>query len=210
MGRVLRERKYIMTDEPKSPPGAGKSSFELIDSNSLLRDLQISSGMVFLDLGCGKGAYSIAVSPIIGEQGLVHAVDLWKEGISTLRSRVSEEGYSNINAIVADVRERLPIEDGSVDVCLMATVLHELLEIGAQGRALKEVARVLKPGATLAIIEFKKIDGPPGPPMKIRLSPAEVEEIVLPHGFGSKSLTDLGAHNYLILFAKNPANLIGV
>jgi ubiquinone/menaquinone biosynthesis C-methylase UbiE len=191
-----------MAEGQKNPPGAGKSSFELIDPENLFAELHLSSRMVFLDLGCGKGAYSIAVSERIGKDGLVHAVDLWEEGISSLQDRIAKEGYANIKAVVADVGTRIPIEDGSVDVCLLATVLHELVEIGAEHGALNEAARVMKPGATLAIIEFKMIDGPPGPPKKARLDPDAVEKIVVPHGFARRSLADLGPYNYLSLFEK--------
>ena len=42
-----------------TPTGAGKSSFELIDSNLLFRELDLEPGMTVLDLACGKGAYPI-------------------------------------------------------------------------------------------------------------------------------------------------------
>jgi len=57
-----------VTNKPKkSPPGAGKSSFELIDSERLFSELRICSGMTLLDLGSGKGPYSIEVSRRVGD-----------------------------------------------------------------------------------------------------------------------------------------------
>jgi len=200
--RALLDRKggEVTNKEKKSPPGAGKSSFDLIDSERLFSELRISGGMTLLDLGCGKGTYSIEVSRRVGDHGTVHAIDLWEEGISILRERIAKEGYSNINAIVADIGGRIPIEDETVDICLMATVLHDLVEIGVERETLREAARVLKPEATLAIVEFKKIDGPPGPPKAIRLTPQDVDRIVTPHGFAARSLADLGPYNYLSVF----------
>jgi ubiquinone/menaquinone biosynthesis C-methylase UbiE len=52
----------------------------------------------------------------------------------------------------------------------MATVLHDFEEMDKAGAVLKQIKTILKPGGCLAVIEFKKIDGPPGPPIKIRLS----------------------------------------
>ena len=100
---------------------------------------------------------------------MVYAVDLWEEGIAALKERAAREGRANLKALVAGggpgpLRRRL-----SVDVGFMATVLHDLVEAGTAAGALAEVARVIKPGGLLAIVEFDKIDGPPGPPRHIRL-----------------------------------------
>ena len=187
-------------DHGKTPRGAGKSSFELIDSDSLFRELRIFPEMTFLDLGCGQGAYSMALSRRLGGDGLVYAIDLWEEGIAILRERIAKEGYTNIRAMVADIGSSIPIEDRSVDTCLIATVLHDLVETDAEDGALREAARVLKPHGQLAVVEFKKIDGPPGPPRRIRLSPQQVEELVIPRGFTAKSFAELGLYNYLSLF----------
>jgi len=54
--------------------------------------------------------------------------------------------------------------------------------------------------ATLAVIEFKKIQGPPGPPIAIRLSEDEVEKMVTGYGFKKIKSVDLGEYNYLMTF----------
>jgi len=95
------------------------------------------------------------------------------------------------------------MENRSVDVGLMATVLHDLVEAGTAAGALAEVTRVIKPGGRLAIVEFHKIDGPPGPPRHIRLDPAEVEALVAPYGFARQQTVKLGPYNYLITFVKS-------
>jgi hypothetical protein len=65
------------------------------------------------------------------------------------------------------------------------------------------LTRVLKPGGLFAIVEFDKIDGPPGPPRHIRLDPAEVEALVAPYGFARQRTVKLGSYNYLITFIKS-------
>ena len=59
------------------------------------------------------------------------------------------------------------------------------------------------PGGCLAIVEFDKIDGPPGPPRHIRLDPAEVEALVAPYGFARQRTVKLGPYNYLMTFMKS-------
>jgi ubiquinone/menaquinone biosynthesis C-methylase UbiE len=184
----------------EKPQGAGGSSFQLIDAEKVLEKLHLKKGNILLDLACGQGEYAIECSNIVGEEGLIYAVDLWDENIVQLRKASSVAGIKNIKAIVADVSKVMPIGNDSVDVCLMATVLHDLILEKVADEAIKEVVRVLKPNGLLAIIEFKKIDGPPGPPMKIRLNPNEVESIVRPFGFIKNELKEVGEYNYLMTF----------
>lgn len=96
--------------------------------------------------------------------------------------------------------KRIPLEDRNIDIALMATVLHDLIEVNAERGTLKEVRRVLKPGGKLVIIEFKKVEGPPGPPVAIRLTPEETEKIVSGYGFKQEKVIDIGPYNYLSLF----------
>ena len=182
------------------PPGAGKSSFDLVDVEKVLTELRLKRGMTFLDMACGKGEYALAASEMIGSNGLIHAIDLWEEGIAELRRQALDRNIQNIRAKVADLRGRIPIADNGVDVCLMATVLHDLVETGAANQALKEAARVLKSNGSLMVIEFKKIDGPPGPPIHIRLTPEEVEHFAAPYGFVKKQVIDVGPYNYMVTF----------
>lgn len=186
--------------EPR-PPGAGKSSFDLIDTRKLFGHLDIPEGSTFLDLGCGSGAYSVFAAGLVGIRGQVIAVDLWDEGIASLQRRMSELGIANIRTIIADIGKPLPqLADDSIDLCFMATVLHDLVEAGTSEGALREIRRIVAPRGHLAIVEFKKTEGPPGPPLKIRLSPEELADIVKPYGFTGQGVFELGPHNYLAIF----------
>jgi len=185
----------------KRPPGAGRSSFGLIDRKILFNELHLMSGTSLLDLGCGRGEYALAAAKFIGEQGRIYGIDLWEEGIADLREQAAAKGLKNLTALVSDISQRIPLNNHSIDVCLMATVLHDLVEVDAAGKTLHEVHRVLLPGGLLAIVEFKKIDGPPGPPMTIRLAPEEVNRIVTPHGFMERRGVEVGPYNYLTTFS---------
>jgi ubiquinone/menaquinone biosynthesis C-methylase UbiE len=187
--------------EPHKPPGAGRSSFDLIAPATLWAELNLPSGITFLDLGCGAGNYTLAAADLIGPAGVVYGVDLWEEGIAALKERAAQAGRTNITALVAPAGQ-VPLESFSVDVAFMATVLHDLVEAGTATGALAEVARVLKPGGLFAVVEFEKIDGPPGPPRHIRLDPGEVEALVAPYGFRRQKTVKLGPYNYLITFTK--------
>jgi ubiquinone/menaquinone biosynthesis C-methylase UbiE len=189
----------------ETPTGAGHSSFELVDAGTVFRALGLGEGSRFLDIACGRGIYTLAAADVVGEAGRLYAVDLWEEGIASLKARAAAEGIRNIEARVADVGVRIPLDDGSVDAALMATVLHDLVQDAKGEAALREAARVLRPGGRFAVVEFKKKEDGHGPPAAVRLTPAEVEGLVLPAGFGKITLLDMGRDTYLLVFIRGEA-----
>ena len=184
------------------PTGAGKNSFGLIDTVKFFQELDLKIGTTFLDVACGWGAYSLAATDITGKDGQVYAVDLWEEGILSLRKEATSKGIQNIATFVSDVAQNIPVENDCVDVCLMATVLHDFVGDKVDRQVMKEIIRVMKPEGILAIVEFKKKEGPPGPPKPVRLSPEEVDKIVSVYGFKLKRFSEVGPDNYLQIFTK--------
>jgi len=162
--------------------------------------LPVKPGSVVLDLACGKGIYCMFLSEIVGDTGLIYAVDLWEEGIRLIGKEIEEKNITNILPLLDDATAQIEIDDYSVDVCLMATVLHDFEEMNKSGAVIEQVKTILKPGGYLAVIEFKKIDGPPGPPMKIRLAEDDTEKMVSGYGFKKVKIVDIGEYNYLMIF----------
>ncbi len=189
-------------DQPvkAKPLGAGHGSFNRIDSACLFKEMRLKKGSAFLDIACGRGAYTLAAAKLVGPEGSLYAVDLWKEGISALTGEARARGIKNVIAKVADVGRKIPFADGSADAALLAVVLHDLVEEGKESKALQETARVLKPGGLLAVVEFKKIDAASGPPKRVRLDPGEVIGLVSPFGFKKVKYRDLGPDLYYLIF----------
>ncbi len=187
-----------MSDKPVA---AGNSSFDLIDAKKAFAMIDVKPDSRFLDLACGFGHYSIEASTRIGKKGIVYAVDLWPDGIDALKREIVKKGIENIEPIIADIRNKLPIEERSIDSCLLATILHDLSR-GDQKATLQEIVRLMKPGGMLTIIEFKKVDKGPGPPLNIRMEEAEVEALVTPYGFSKVAGSEVGEFNYLVKFRR--------
>jgi ubiquinone/menaquinone biosynthesis C-methylase UbiE len=194
----------VHTPDPTEalPPGAGHSSFDLIEPERLLGELGLKPDSILLDAGCGVGNYSLALAAALGKHGLIYALDMWRPGLEALEKRAAAAGRKNLRPLQADISKTVPLPNASIDLCLMATVLHDLAEYGTAAGALREVHRVLKPGGVLAVVEFDKVEGPPGPPMRIRLAPEEVEKLVAPYGFQMTGTARVGPYNYLMKFIK--------
>ena len=188
-----------MSDKPVA---AGKSSFDLINTEVMFAIIDLRPHSTFLDLACGVGNYSVEIASRIGDKGTVYAVDLWQEGIAALNQKISVNGIKNIKTRVADMTTRLPFEENSVDSCLLATVLHDL-PAGGQKSAIEEVARLLIPGGMLNILEFKKIEKGPGPPLRIRMDEQDVDSLVTKYGFTKVAGGDAGEFNYLLRYEKS-------
>jgi len=186
----------------EKPTAAGTSSFALVDREALLCALALREGMRVVDLACGVGNYAFEIAGHVGAGGRVWAVDLWEEGVHAVRERAARDGAANVTAILADISRHVPLPDAAADLVLLATVLHDLLQDGTEQGALREAARLARPGGALAVVEFRVLDGPPGPPRRIRIGPERTEELVTPHGFSPAATVDLGPHAYLSLFAR--------
>lgn len=150
--------------------GKGRSSFDLIDQGPLAEALRIGHGQRLLDLGCGNGAYLLHARGLSDGNGAFKGIDLWQEGIDSLRE--SSLDMDNVEAVYGDITARLPVEDRSIDVCLASTIMHD---VGRENPGLLgEIHRVLKDYGRLVVIEFRPVEGPPGPPLEVRLAYEEL------------------------------------
>jgi len=106
------------------PTSAGLSSYNLLDEKLFMKALELQHGHTVLELGCGVGNYVMAIAPYLGDSGHILALDLWNEGIETLRVRADMQRMDNLLPVAADICAGLPVRRGSVDCCLMSTVIH--------------------------------------------------------------------------------------
>src|SRR5882672_5100136 len=97
------------------------------------------------DLGCGTGQVSAALAPFVAH---VIAVDASSEMLQAAKKRL--QPLDNVDLRRGEL-EALPIDDARLDAATLMLVLHHVPE---PERALAEVARVLKPGGRLVIVDM--------------------------------------------------------
>ena len=180
----------------------GRSSKEILDANRVLDTIGLKKGDIFLDAGCGDGYMSLAASKIVGEKGKVYAVDVWEESINAFKEKIESDNIKNIESSVANITQKIPVDDESIDILYMGNVLHGFVENNEVESVMKEIQRVIKQGGSFAVVEFKKEESTHGPPLHVRITPEDVEEIVKNYGFMVKEVEDVGTYHYSIISAK--------
>jgi len=100
-----------------------------------------------LDLGTGTGRMLELFGPQI-ERGL--GIDLSLDMLLLARDRLERAGLKNCSVRQGDIYD-LPLGNDSFDVVILHQVLH-FLDDGA--RAIREAARVLRPGGRLLVVDF--------------------------------------------------------
>ena len=115
----------------------------------VLQALDLRPGNVVVDLGSGAGYFALKLSPIVGTEGQVLAVDIRKLSLSFLWIRALLSQKRNIRVVLSDEDDpRLP--PGAVDAVLIANTFHELRDPKVM---LGHVSRSLRPGGRLVIID---------------------------------------------------------
>lgn len=104
-----------------------------------------SSGDAVLDCATGTGDLAIAFKKVVGAGGRVLGTDFVPEMLTLARAKASDIEFE-----VADVT-RLPLDDASFDV---ASISFGIRNVNDPRRGLSEMARVLRPGGRLMVLEF--------------------------------------------------------
>jgi ubiquinone/menaquinone biosynthesis C-methylase UbiE len=176
----------------------GKSSRDILRAEVILKAADIKNGDKFLDAGCGDGYVSIEASDIVGSDGEVFAVDAYPDSIDIVKNEIKKRNIKNIQPIVADITNELPLNDNSIDLALMANVLHGFVDGGEVDQVMSNMVNVLKPGGIFAVVEFRKVESNRGPPFHVRISPEEVSNILKNYKFDVINSCEIGEYHYMV------------
>jgi ubiquinone/menaquinone biosynthesis C-methylase UbiE len=109
----------------------------------------LAGGRFVVEVGAGTGVQAVRLS---GDGREVVAVDPDREAIAIAQAK---PGAERVRWVVG-MASSLPLDSGVADAVVMTLLLHHL-DAGGKRAALREAARVLRPGGRLVIADW----GPP-------------------------------------------------
>jgi ubiquinone/menaquinone biosynthesis C-methylase UbiE len=112
--------------------------------------LQPQPGETILEVGPGTGYYTLPVAEALAPTGTLHILDLQREMLDHTTRRAREAGIDNVAAREADASQ-LPYGDATFDAAYLVAVLGEIPD---QDAALRELARVVRPGGRVVVGEL--------------------------------------------------------
>jgi SAM-dependent methyltransferase len=160
-----------MTTTPASEPSSWGSHYRLVASekwkaksaamgqpvtDALVEYAQPAPGMRVLDLASGTGEPAISLSVRVGVQGQVTALDLSADLLAIAGQRARARGLTNFTARQADAHA-LPFPDHNFD---LATSRFGVMFFRDPEAALRELRRVLRPGARACFLAWGAFDQP--------------------------------------------------
>jgi protein-L-isoaspartate O-methyltransferase len=161
----------------------------LITRARLREILEAKPGERILEVGPGTGYYTLDVAEWVKPDGEVDILDLQQEMLDHTMRHAGELGLANVNPTRSDATS-MPYEDATYDGAYLVTVLGEIPD---QDAAIRELARVLKPGGRLVVGELL------GDPHYVRLDPLRLRASGAGLSYERRVGTPLG---YFARFAK--------
>ncbi|HEY2924735.1 MAG TPA: bifunctional demethylmenaquinone methyltransferase/2-methoxy-6-polyprenyl-1,4-benzoquinol methylase UbiE [Candidatus Eisenbacteria bacterium] len=108
-----------------------------------------------LDCATGTGDLAFEFQRTVGYQGRVIGIDFCAEMLEVARSKAE---YLGLPALFEEADAlRLPYPDGSFDI---ASIAFGIRNVDDPARGITEMARVVRPGGSVAVLEFGQPGGP--------------------------------------------------
>ena len=109
----------------------------------------VGPGMTVADIGCGMGFCSMVLADMVGEKGLVLAVDMQAEMLNWAKRKTQKAGFSERIAFIQCSQDDIKISE-PIDFALTMWMVHEVPD---RERFFKQLSEVIKPGGKYLLAE---------------------------------------------------------
>jgi SAM-dependent methyltransferase len=161
--------------------------------HAVIEALALKPDTAVADVGAGTGYFAARLANML-PKGIVYAVDLEPDMVRYLGERAKREGLANLKPVQAAAGDaRLPEK---VDLVLLVDVYHH---IEARERYFRRLSASLRPGARVAVIDFR-LDSPEGPPKAARIAPEQVKAELARAGYALAEEHGFLQRQYFLIF----------
>ena len=125
-----------------------------VNPDSIIANLNIQPGYKIADFGSGSGYFTLIMARLVGENGVVTAVDVLQNKLDTIKTAAQAQGLFNIKYVRGDleVAGGSKLADASQDMVMLANILFQSQK---KTEMVAEAGRVLKPGGDLVVIDWE-------------------------------------------------------
>ena len=163
-----------------------------------LRAFDLEPSDIVADLGAGTGFYAIAAAHMV-PQGKVYAIEIIKDFIVKIKSKVNEARLKNVETLWGDVEKPGGTKIGTeiVDKVLASNILFQVQD---KNKFIGEAHRILKPGGKLMLIDWSPDLSALVP--KGAIPKAKARAMLEESGFTWQRDINAGEHHYGMIFKR--------
>lgn len=169
--------------------------------NVVATHFHLREGDVIGDFGAGSGYFVEILSKLVGPEGRVYACEIQQELVEKIGDLARSKGLQNVDPLWCDIEEAegAKIAAGILDTALL---VNTFFQIEDKETAIAEIARTLKKGGKLFVIDWSESFAGLGPQPGHIVSEQEARAIVEGSGFVFERSFDAGDHHYGLAFRK--------
>jgi ubiquinone/menaquinone biosynthesis C-methylase UbiE len=180
----------------------GRASF--LNPSLVLQAAGVEPGMRVADLGAGSGFFTRAAARLVGDGGVVWAVDTQRDLVTRIKNFAIAEGLANVEILHGDVEvvggTNLP--DNSFDFVIVANLLFS---IEHRGECIAEVRRILKKSGRALFIDWSDSFGGLGPHPDHVVTAPQGEKLLLSHAMTMVGKVRAGDYHWGLVVRKKSA-----
>jgi ubiquinone/menaquinone biosynthesis C-methylase UbiE len=171
-----------------------------LNAQEILSRAGVGSGMKVADFGAGRaGLMVFAAAHVVGEEGLVYAVDVLKDALAMIDGRRKLFRQLNIQTVWGDFERDggVRIPDHTLDFVLVVNNYWCVQQVTTM---LGEAQRVLAPAGRLLLVDWKrKAQHPTAPPENKRIDAMEAEAQLLKAGWQKQKDIEVSTQHWGIV-----------
>jgi SAM-dependent methyltransferase len=196
--RMFRHEDAARLDGPERRPGLDEPDpMDWYPVDEVFGRLCVGRGMSVALAGVRARALGIPLVRTVGPRGKVNAISPRAMELAAFRAGLPSN--APLRMIEAEFA-KTPLSGSSQDLVFSANVWHEF----ANPRAVvDEFARILRPDAHLALVEWRPSPALQGPPRDRRVAAREIVELLRSRGWSELADVPIGAHSALVV-ARRP------
>jgi ubiquinone/menaquinone biosynthesis C-methylase UbiE len=161
--------------------------------------LRLRRGETVADIGAGSGYFSWRMARLVGETGIVYAVDIQQEMLDLLMQQMAKQRVEKIVKPILGTVTDPKLPPASCDTMLLVDVYHEF---DHPFEMISAMVEALKPNGRIVFVEFRKED--PKVPIKEvhKMSVEQVKKEMALHTLSWDETIEILPQQHIIIFRK--------